>query len=154
MEWPYWYQCGVCVCFSSIYEGLSKTYFNNCLTKIILTKFKFGGLVMNRQFAKFSSLPGCRPYPPPPPPPPTHTHTHTINSSKHMDTTNSTVQLPLCHTSTDSMRHSSTLPLCRDTMCHSSTMPYPPTQEKNPKKKSVSVTVRVKGKNKGIKIIV
>ena len=70
---------------------------------------------------------------------------------EHMDTINSTVQLPLCHTSTDSMRHSSTVPLCRDTMCHSSTMPNPPTQEKNAKKKSVSVTVRVKGKNKGIK---
>ena len=54
---------------------------------------------------------------------------------EHMDTTNSTVQLPLC----------------RDPMSHSSTMPDPPTQEKNPKKKSVSVTVRVKGKNKGIK---
>ena len=70
---------------------------------------------------------------------------------EHMGTTNSTVQLSLCHTSTDSMHHSSTLPLCRDPMSHSSTMPDPPTQEKNPKKKSVSVTVRVKGKNKGIK---
>ncbi|XP_065920854.1 THAP domain-containing protein 5-like isoform X2 [Dysidea avara] len=67
---------------------------------------------------------------------------------EHMDTTNSTVQLPLCHTSTDSMHHSSTLPLCRDPMSHSSTMPDPLTQEKNPKKKSVSVTVRVKGKKK------
>ena len=70
---------------------------------------------------------------------------------EHMDTTNSTVQLPLCHTSTDSMRHSSTLPLCHDAMCHSSAMPDPPTLEKNPKRKSVAVTVRVKGENKGIK---